>query len=83
MEKDILIVEENMMDNYEQETTNLKAILECPEFNIDTTPDPIQTQKPVAYKICRCGNALFESPKGQFRCSQCGCIKYKKNLGGR
>ena len=78
MEKDVLIVEENLMDNYEQETISLKTILDCPEFNMDFTADLVQTQKPVLYKICSCGNTLFESPKGQFRCGYCGNIKYNK-----
>jgi hypothetical protein len=56
MEEDVLVVEENLMDNHEQEITSLKVILGCPEFNMDFTADPIQTQKPVLYKICRCGN---------------------------
>ena len=78
MEKDVLIVEGNLMDNYEQEKTSLEIILACPEFNMDFTSDPVQTQKEVIYKKCSCGNTLFESPKGQFRCFQCGCIKYNK-----
>ena len=78
MEEDVLIVEENLMDNYEQETASLKVILDSPEFNMDLTPDPVQPQKPEIYKKCSCGNNLFESPKGQFRCGSCGCIIYDK-----
>ena len=80
MEKEVLIVEENLMDNYEQEKTSLEAILAGPEFNMDTIPEDLP-KKPKNYKKCRCGNPLFESPKGQFRCGHCGCIKYDKKEG--
>ena len=81
MEKDVLIVEENLMDNYEQEKASLEAILDSPEFNMDTIPEDLP-KKAIIYKKCRCGNPLFESPKGQFRCGHCGNILYKKNLEG-
>ena len=77
MEKEVLIIEENLMENYEQEKDSLEVILACPEFNMDTLPKDLP-KKPIIYKKCSCGNNLFESPKGQFRCSQCGCIKYDK-----
>lgn len=30
------------------------------------------------YATCKCGSVVFESPKGEFRCSNCGNIKYNK-----
>ena len=77
MEDDMLVGEENLMDNYEQELTSLETILECPEFNMNFAPDPVQTPKPTSFKICNCGTPLQENPKGEYRCSQCGRIKYK------
>ncbi len=74
MEKDVLIVEENLMDNYEQDLKGMEETLKMLE--IDTTPEPLELKS--QYKKCRCGNNLFESPKGQFRCGHCGNILYKK-----
>ena len=79
MEKDVLITEENMFDFHKQDLEGLEKTLK--ELNIDTIPEDLP-KKPIVYKKCRCGNPLFESPKGQFRCGHCGCIKYKKNPEG-
>ena len=78
MEKDVLIGKENLMDNYEQDLKGMEGTLKT--LDMDTTPKPLELK--YQHKTCTCGNNLFESPKGQFRCPQCGCIKYKKNLEG-
>ena len=78
MEKDELICENNLFDLYEQDLKGMEAILKA--LDMDTTPEELP-KKPIIYKKCRCGNPLFESPKGQFRCGHCGCIKYDKKEG--
>ncbi|MBA7477643.1 hypothetical protein ES707_13057 [subsurface metagenome] len=80
MENDVLITEENMFDRQDQDLKGMEATLKA--LDIDFTPDPVHTPKSTSYKKCRCGNALFESPKGQFRCGLCGNIQYKKNKEG-
>ena len=30
------------------------------------------------HAVCGCGSIVFESPKEEFRCSNCGSIKYIK-----
>jgi len=75
MQKDELINENNLFDFYEKDLKGMEETLKT--LDIDTTPEDLP-QKPIRNKKCRCGNSLFESPKGQFRCSQCGCIKYDK-----
>jgi len=76
MENEILITEENLKDFLNQDIAGLAALIDCPEFSIDTTPEPIQ--KLIVTKTCSsCGNLLFEGPKNEFRCGSCGCILYK------
>ena len=75
MEKDFLITEENMFDCQEKDLKGMDATLKA--LDMDTTPEELP-QKPILYKKCSCGNNLFESPKGQFRCGSCGCIIYDK-----
>ena len=74
MEKDVLIVEENLMDNYEQDLKGMEGTLKT--LDMDTTPKPLELK--YQHKTCTCGNTVFESPKGQFRCGHCGNILYKK-----
>lgn len=76
MENDVLITEENMYDLRDQDLEGLKALLDCEELNINTSPEPLELKS--RYKPCYCGNHLVqESPKGEYRCSQCGRIKYE------
>ena len=75
MENDVLITEENMFDLRDRDLAGMEATLKALDMDITLEELP---QKPVVYKKCRCGNALFESPKGQFRCGNCGNIKYNK-----
>ena len=80
MENDVLITEENMFDRRDRDLTGMEATLKA--LDMDTTPEELP-QKAILYKKCRCGNNLFESPKGQFRCGHCGRIIYdKKKLEG-
>ena len=37
MEHEVLITEENMNDFMDQDLEGLKALLECEDFNVDTT----------------------------------------------
>ena len=76
MENDVLITEENMTEFKDQDLAGMEATLRA--LDLELTIDPVQTQKPIPYKICRCGILLQENPKGEFRCSQCGCITYDK-----
>ncbi|HUW89714.1 MAG TPA: hypothetical protein VMV43_04270 [Candidatus Nanopelagicaceae bacterium] len=77
MENDVLITEKNMYDLRDQDLAGMEALLESEEFNMNFALDPVQTPKPMSFKICNCGNPLQENPKGEYRCSQCGRIKYK------
>lgn len=77
MENDVLITEENMFDRRDQDLAGMEETLKT--LDIDTTPEDLP-QKTILYIRCRCGNTIFESPKGQFRCGFCGNIQYKKNL---
>ena len=79
MENDVLITEENMTECLDQDLVGLKALLECDEFNIDTTPESLEIEKKSEWKTCKCGNIVFESPVNQFRCGNCGNIQYKNN----
>ena len=76
MENDVLITEENMYDLKDQDLAGMEATLKA--LDIDFTPDPVQIQKSIPYKNCRCGILLQENPRGEYRCSQCGCIIYDK-----
>ena len=80
MENDVLITEENMFDLRDRDLAGMEATLKALDMEITHEELP---QKPVVYKTCRCGNALFESPEGQFRCGNCGNIKYNKTGGLR
>lgn len=75
MEEEVLITEENMFDFHKQDLEGLEKTLK--ELNMDALPEELP-QKVISYRKCRCGNTLFESPKGQFRCGLCGNIKYDK-----
>ena len=77
MEDEVLITDENLTDLLDQDLAGLEALLNCEEFDIDFTPDPVQIQKPNRNKTCRCGILLSEGPKNEFRCGSCGCIQYK------
>ena len=79
MENDVLITEENMFDLRDRDLAGMEATLKA--LDMDITPEEL-SQKSITYKKCRCGNAIFESPKGQFRCGFCGNIQYNKNHKG-
>ncbi len=76
MENDVLITEENMYDHQDQDLAGMEATLKA--LDLELTIDPVQTQKSKPYKICKCGILIQENPKGEYRCSQCGCIIYDK-----
>ncbi len=76
MENDILITEENMMEFKDQDLAGMEATLKA--LDLEFEGDQGEFQKPIPYKNCRCGILLQENPKGEYRCSQCGCIIYEK-----
>ena len=79
MEKDALIVEENLMDNYKQDLKAMEFYLESSEdATIDTTPVPLKIEKKHEWIFCKCGNIVIESPANEYRCGYCGNIKYRK-----
>ena len=78
MERDVVIVDENLMDFKDQELEGLKALLECDYLNIDTTPEELPPKKKISYKICKCGSYIQKNHLAQYRCGLCGCIIYDK-----
>ncbi len=41
MEDEVIIDDSNILDLKEQDLEGLESLLECEEFNIDTTPEPL------------------------------------------
>lgn len=79
MENDVLITEENMYDHQDQDLAGMEATLKA--LDLEFKGDQVQTLKSMPYKNCKCGILLQENPRGEFRCSQCGCIIYDKKEG--
>jgi len=42
MEDEVIIDESNILDLKDQDLEGLESLLECEEFNIDTTPEPLE-----------------------------------------
>ena len=76
MEHEVLITEENMNDFMDQDLEGLKALLECEDFNVDTTLEVLPQKKKMIFKFCKCGSILYKTHKSEFRCGQCGCILF-------
>ena len=77
MENDVLISEENMCDLRDQDLAGMEATLKALDLELttDTAPEPLKLN--ISSKLCNCGSIVQESPKGEYRCSQCGRIKYE------
>lgn len=79
MSEETIIEENNLLDFLDQD---LKArvfyLTDSEDAMLDITPISLKIEKKAEWIFCKCGNILFESPKGQFRCGNCGNIKYDK-----
>jgi len=77
MENDVLITEEkNLLDYLDQDLKGMEETLKT--LDMDTTPIPLEIEKKHEWIFCKCGNIVIESPANQFRCGNCGNIKYDK-----
>ena len=76
MENDVLITEENMYDLQDQDLAGMEATLKA--LDLEFEGDQVQTQKPISYKICKCGSYIPKNHSAQYRCGLCGCIIYDK-----
>ena len=79
MSEETIIEEKNLLDFLDQDLKAMEFYLtDSEDALLDTTPIPLKIEKKHEWIFCKCGNIVIESPANQFRCGNCGNIKYNK-----